>query len=150
MANVLDGVANESTALETLSRQRWTLIVSEICLPFLSAFIFLLSSLFLAGGVFETGAGAEGAAGAGGSEAVGLETHWMLCSAEGTDTSFTVKNKSNYFTSLLKKLCFCECQMLNTTWRFICIHLKALLTTQQASLISKCRWSCVDVYNFGL
>lgn len=92
MANILDGVANESTALETLSRQRWTLIVSEVCLPFFSAFIFLLSLLFL------PGAGAEGAAGTGGSEAVGLETHWMLCSAEGMDTSFTVKNKPNDLT----------------------------------------------------
>lgn len=47
------------------------------------------------------GAGAEGAAGTGGSEAVGLETHWMLCSAEGTDTSFTVKNKPNDLTMFL-------------------------------------------------
>lgn len=55
------------------------------------------------------GAGAEGAAGAGGSEAVGLETHWMLGSAEAMATSFTAKNKSNYFTTLsLEKQCFCE------------------------------------------
>lgn len=49
------------------------------------------------------GAGAEGAAGAGGSEAVSLETHWILGSAEGTDTPFTVKNKQNDLTSLLLK-----------------------------------------------
>lgn len=52
------------------------------------------------------GAGAEGAAGAGGSETVGLETRWMLGSAEDMDTSFTVKNKSNDFTLLLKKTMF--------------------------------------------
>ncbi len=97
-----------------MHQQHWKLRHSrdEVCnsLPFFSAFIFLLSSLFLAGGVFVAGAGAEGAAGAGGSEAVGLETRWMLGSAEGTDTSFTVKNKSNDFTALLlKKQCFCEC-----------------------------------------
>ncbi len=90
-----------------MHQQHWKLRHSrdEVCnsLPFFSAFIFLLSSLFLAGGVFVAGAGAEGAAGAGGSEAVGLETCWMLGSAEGTDTSFTVKNKSNDFTALLQK-----------------------------------------------
>lgn len=106
----MDGVENESTEMPgnfataemNCYKGNVILIVSEVCLPFFSAFIFFVSSLFLAGAVFV--AGAEGAAGAGGSAAVGLDTHWMLVSSEGIATSFTVKN--SYFTSSsLEKQC---------------------------------------------